>query len=513
MTGLALSSLSAQTNIEPGLEKAVNWKWRVAPSEPSQWVPILPEATPVPVAEATPEPVSEMTYEVKKGDALVIIARKYGLLPVHLKTYNGLTSDLIHIGQILKIPTRTEAVAIAPLPEPPRKTTKKKKGEEDAALTREMMDVIALQAFLDRRQFTAGPVDGIRGPGFEKVVHLFQLTYPDAKDPAKLGPAMKNEVGDGTTHYALKETDFRYIIPPKAERPAAATPPASPASAKADAKKTALHGPSYDDLAGADKLLYRTPWEFVAERFHCSEALLKKLNSHIKAAPIAGTEFRVPNVIPFEIEKGFRGVIQPPAGVGKVKADILDLSFLQIYQKDFLVAMMPISMARPGLRGKGSWTVMDAIPLPRMGTFQEQREQAQKPKPLFGQPEPDATPEKAALLAKEQFLAPGPNNPVGVIWINLAKADSSEPLPYGLHGTSIPDQMQNHYGIGGIQMTNWDIVRAARLLPPGTELEWKQSGFVPAPGAAPAAVPAAVPAAAPATPTVPASPPPIPRTN
>ncbi|HRJ72110.1 MAG TPA: L,D-transpeptidase, partial [Terrimicrobiaceae bacterium] len=64
-------------------------------------------------------------------------------------------------------------------------------------------------------------------------------------------------------------------------------------------------------------------------------------------------------------------------------------------------------------------------------------------------------------------------------------------LPYGLHGTSIPDQMQSRQSLGGIQLANWDIVRAARLLAPGTPLEWKQGGLVPA--AAPAqAVPAVV---------------------
>ena len=73
----------------------------------------------------------------------------------------------------------------------------------------------------------------------------------------------------------------------------------------------------------------------------------------------------------------------------------------------------------------------------------------------------------------EEYLAAGPNNPVGVTWINLAKSKSTEPLPYGLHGTSIPNRMRTQQGIGGLRLANWDIVRAVQLLPAGTPLQWK----------------------------------------
>jgi lipoprotein-anchoring transpeptidase ErfK/SrfK len=72
------------------------------------------------------------------------------------------------------------------------------------------------------------------------------------------------------------------------------------------------------------------------------------------------------------------------------------------------------------------------------------------------------------------LLAAGPRNPAGVIWIDLAKSDSPDPLPFGLHGTSIPDQMNTLESIGGLRLSNWDISRAVRLLPSGTPLEWRQ---------------------------------------
>ena len=84
----------------------------------------------------------------------------------------------------------------------------------------------------------------------------------------------------------------------------------------------------------------------------------------------------------------------------------------------------------------------------------------------------DATPAVAPPPAAEQTLAAGPNNPVGILWIHLAKAKSRDPLPYGLHGTSIPAQMKSKEGIGGLRLANWDIARAVRLMPAGTPLQW-----------------------------------------
>ena len=53
------------------------------------------------------------TYTVQKGDSLWVIANKYGITTEELKSYNNLTSNLLSIGQILKIPqgkTSTENI-------------------------------------------------------------------------------------------------------------------------------------------------------------------------------------------------------------------------------------------------------------------------------------------------------------------------------------------------------------------------------------------------------------------
>ena len=55
------------------------------------------------------------TYTVQKGDSLWVIANKYGITTEELKNYNKLTSNLLSIGQVLKIPqgkTSTENIYI-----------------------------------------------------------------------------------------------------------------------------------------------------------------------------------------------------------------------------------------------------------------------------------------------------------------------------------------------------------------------------------------------------------------
>ena len=197
---------------------------------------------------------------------------------------------------------------------------------------------------------------------------------------------------------------------------------------------------------------------------------MRRLNPGIKNTPTADTAFKVPNVTPFEIEKCFDSPVRPKADPEKpITAAIMELSRLEIRQGDQLIATMPVSTARPGLRGKGTWTILGAIAGPRLGTRQEPTGAPKPPtEPGVAVPAPEPPP-----LAADQILAAGPRNPVGVYWIDLAKADSTTPLPYGLHGTGIPNRMKTQESLGGLRLTNWDIARAIRMLPEGTPLAWK----------------------------------------
>ncbi|WP_300773592.1 LysM peptidoglycan-binding domain-containing protein, partial [uncultured Acetatifactor sp.] len=57
----------------------------------------------IPAAQSGP---SYTEYTVRPGDSLWQIARRYGTTVEAIKSLNGLTSDLLSIGQVLRIPAR-----------------------------------------------------------------------------------------------------------------------------------------------------------------------------------------------------------------------------------------------------------------------------------------------------------------------------------------------------------------------------------------------------------------------
>ena len=481
---------SPPSKTEPGLELAVTWKWWVAPSATKEWGMPLPEAlkpkSPSSSAldPATPGGIRPETYEVKKGDALIKIAKKFDMTVWQLMHSNELKDDRIKIGQVLRIPTQGELLTMVPPPPPPPPPPEPKKKANKPALTPEPppdpdpggeiqreLDNVLLQVFLDREMFSPGMIDGKSGATFQKICEIYQRSHPDAADPARLKAKAEATLKEPYTRYILRADDFKFIKPPKdLPLPVVARGKGAPPPAKKPVKPDPVAPPiTIDAMLAADFLAYTSAWEFVAERFHCDEAFLRRINPSLKSPSAVGAEFQVPNVIPFEIETALDAPLQPPADPQKpVTAAVVLLSRLEISRAGTLIAVLPLSTARPGLRGRDKWTVLAAIPQPRMATKREPRE-IPKPNPIALGAVPT---EILAPLEKEQYLAPGPNNPVGIIWLNLAKAGSADPLPYGLHGTSIPTQMRLP-GIGGLRLTNWDIARAARLLPVGTVLQWK----------------------------------------
>lgn len=63
---------------------------------------------PVAYEEEIPS-ISEVTYTVKSGDNLYSIARKYNVTVSDLMNYNNLTSNLLSIGQVIRIPSNTSS--------------------------------------------------------------------------------------------------------------------------------------------------------------------------------------------------------------------------------------------------------------------------------------------------------------------------------------------------------------------------------------------------------------------
>jgi len=77
----------------------------------------IPVATPVP-PEITPPtpPAGYFNYTVVSGDTLYLLSRRFGTTVDAIKSLNGLTSDSLNIGQVLKIPSVSPPITAPPSP-------------------------------------------------------------------------------------------------------------------------------------------------------------------------------------------------------------------------------------------------------------------------------------------------------------------------------------------------------------------------------------------------------------
>ena len=65
---------------------------------------------------------------------------------------------------------------------------------------------------------------------------------------------------------------------------------------------------------------------------------------------------------------------------------------------------------------------------------------------------------------EKQRLPPGPNGPVGVVWIDLTKEH------YGIHGTPHPETIGRAQSHGCVRLTNWDAARLAGMVNGSTKV-------------------------------------------
>jgi lipoprotein-anchoring transpeptidase ErfK/SrfK len=72
---------------------------------------------------------------------------------------------------------------------------------------------------------------------------------------------------------------------------------------------------------------------------------------------------------------------------------------------------------------------------------------------------------------KPLVVPPGPNGPVGTVWIGLTKPT------YGIHGTPTPSQLFSNQSNGCVRLTNWDAEELARMVRiGGTSVEFLDAG-------------------------------------
>jgi lipoprotein-anchoring transpeptidase ErfK/SrfK len=83
------------------------------------------------------------------------------------------------------------------------------------------------------------------------------------------------------------------------------------------------------------------------------------------------------------------------------------------------------------------------------------------------------------VKAKEPLtVKPGPNNPVGLVWIDLTAPS------YGIHGTPDPDKIGKTESHGCIRLTNWDALDLAGMVHKGTVVKFVDNDSQAAPLAA-----------------------------
>ena len=282
--------------------------------------------------------------------------------------------------------------------------------------------VLKTQVYLDRQGFSVGALDGRWGRNSAIALWWYQRSRGiTATEPG-----------------ALDEPTFRTL---------AAGAGAVPALIQQPLTEDDLKGPFVSvpegmyEKAELDCLCYESLKEKLAERFHTTMEFLDQLNKDVSFSDLrAGDTIWVPNVRPpFE---------QDRFDIARVVISIRGNTFNAFDASGNLIFHAPTTLG----------SKYDPSPNETVEVKKAVFDPHFHYQPTLFAEVPDDEP--------EANLNPGPNSPVGVVWIALSKPH------FGVHGTSDPDSIGYASSHGCVRLTNWDAQEVGHRVRPGVQVEF-----------------------------------------
>lgn len=339
-------------------------------------------------------------------------------MPLHRLSICTLALSLALNGPVFALTAQDINQASFTAPKPPAKKNAKTPAKTPPKAAAGALDplIVKTQVLLSRKNVSPGEIDGRDGENYRKAIAQFR----------RLNGLGDSTQMDAATWLALGGPTAGDILAPYSVTPPDAATAFVPEIPHDYAKQATLK-----------QLGYKTPSEMYAERFHMSEALLKALNPTADLLKPGET---------LTVVAAQRTV--PLAAVERLEA-IKATGMLVAYGAgDVVLASYPATIgSRETASPEGEYEITRVVHNPPYGY---------DPKKNFQQ----------GTNSRPLELAPGPNNPVGTVWIALSKPT------FGIHGTPEPAQISKTSSHGCVRLTNWDAEDLAGLVKPGVRMRF-----------------------------------------